>query len=421
MNFFALPRNVRVRMAVMFVQKLTDAMITIFIAIYLAQRLGAAITGALVLLLAVLAIVAMLIGGHASEGWGRRPVLIAGELAAFVFLGLTVLAHAADWGTLAVYFSYALVKFGTSMAMPANDSMIVDVTTTENRKFVYTVNYWAVNVALATGAMLGGFLYGQHFGLLLVIAAVGMGGSLLATVLLISETKPQPVAGTPAAPSRPNGLSQMIDGYRLVFVDRAFARLLLAASLVMTLEFQMNNYIGIRLAVDMPVQSLFGFDHIDGPRMLGVLKAENTILVVILALFANFLLRRVSDRARLYVGITLFTAGFAVLAVANSVWVLLLACLVLTLGELQNVPVLQSLTAELVPEQGRTRYMAAYNLHIRVAQSLAAVTISLGAIVSSWGIAALYVLMGVVIIIQYRAVLGHLEARKAAADIPALA
>jgi DHA1 family multidrug resistance protein B-like MFS transporter len=401
-------------MTVMFVQKLIDAMITTFIAIYLAQRLGAGIAGALVLLLAVLGIAAMLIGGQLSDTWGRRPVLIAGELAAFVCFGLMALAHAAGWGALAVYLGYVLVKFGTSMAMPANDSMIVDVTTAQDRKFVYTVNYWAVNVALATGAMLGGFLYGSHFGLLPVIAAAGMGGSLLATLLLISETKPQPLPGTPAAPSRPNGLSQMIDGYRLVFVDRVFARFLIAATLVMTLEMQMNNYVGVRLADDMPPQSLFGFYHIDGPRMLGVLKAENTILVVILALFSQALLRRVSDRARLYVGITLFTAGFAVLAVTNSVWLLLLACLVLTLGELLNVPVGQTVLAELVPEQGRPRYMAAYSLNIRVAQALAALAISLGTIVSSWGIAALYVLMGVVVIIQYRAVLGHLEARQAA-------
>ncbi|HEY0165691.1 MAG TPA: MFS transporter [Jatrophihabitans sp.] len=414
----ALPRNVRVRMAVMFIQRLTDSMIGIFIAIYLAERLGAAITGALVLLLAVLAIAAMLVGGHLSDTWGRRPVLIVGELAAFAFFGLMALAHVAGWGALAVYVSYGLVKFSTSMAMPANDSMIVDVTTTENRKFVYTVNYWAVNLALAIGAMLGGFLYRSHFGLLLVIAAAGMAGSLLATVLLISETRPRPAAGAPAAPSRPNGLSQMIDGYRLVFVDRVFARLLLAATLGMTLELQMNNYVGIRLAGDMPTQSLFGFDNIDGPRMLGLLKAENTILVIVLALFSQVLLRRVSDRPRLYVGITMYTAGFAVLAVTNSAWVLLLACLVLTLGELLNVPIKQSILAELVPEQGRTRYMAAYNLNIRLAQSLAAVTISLGAIVSSWGIAALYVLMGVVIIVQYRAVLGHLQARQAA-DIPA--
>ncbi len=420
MNFFALPRNVRVRMAVMFVQKVIDSMITTFIAIYLAQRLGVGITGVLVLLLAVLGIAAMLIGGHLSDAWGRRPVLILGELAAFICFGLMALAQAADWGALAVYLSYVLVKFGTSTAMPANDSMIVDVTTSENRKFVYTVNYWAVNLALVTGPMLGGFLYGSHFGLLPVIAAAGMAGSLLATVALISETKPPPAPGSAAAPDRPSGLSQLIDGYRLVFLDRVFTRFLIAATLGMTLELQTNNYVGIRLAEAMPVQSLFGFGHIDGPRMLGVLKAENAILVVVLALFSSALLRRVSDRARLYVGITLLAVGFAMLVVTTSVWVLLLGGLIRTIGELLNVPVNQSLTAELVPEQGRPRYMAAYNLNIRVAQALAALTISLGAVVSSWGIATLYLLMAAVVIVQYRCVLGHLQARKAA-ETPALA
>ncbi|HTZ43635.1 MAG TPA: MFS transporter, partial [Jatrophihabitans sp.] len=280
--------------------------------------------------------------------------------------------------------------------------------------------YWAVNLALVAGPMIGGFLYGSHFGLLPVIAAAGMAGSLLATVFLISETKPRPAAGEPAPARRPSGLSQLIDGYRLVFVDRVFTRFLVAATLGMTLELQTNNYVGIRLAQDMPVRSLLGFGHIGGPQMLGVLKAENAVLVVVLALFSNALLRRVSDRARLYAGIALLAVGFAVLVVTTTVWVLLLGCLIRTIGELLNVPVNQSLTAELVPEQGRTRYMAAYNLNIRVAQALAAATISLGAIVSSWGIATLYLLMGAVIVVQYRSVLGQLKVRQAA-ETPALA
>jgi DHA1 family multidrug resistance protein B-like MFS transporter len=405
MGFLALHRNVRLRLGVLFAQRLMDTMITTFIAVYLAARIGVAATGALILLLAVAAMAAMLVGGHLSDGWGRRPVLIAGELAACVFFVLMAAAELAGWGPLAVFLSYALVKFGTSMAMPANDSMIVDVTTAENRTFVYTISYWAVNLALAGGAMLGGFLYGTHFGLLIVIAAVGMGGALLVTVLFVSETRPEATASEP--PTRRSGLGQFVDGYRLVLVDRTFGRLLIAATLGMTLELQMTNYIGIRLATDMPAQELFPFGDVDGVRMLGLLRAENTILVIILALFVHVLLRGVSDRVRLYAGIALFAGGFAVLAVSDTAWVLLLACLVLTIGELLNVPVKQALLAELAPEQGRPRYMAAYNLNIRVAQALAALFISLGAILSPWGIAALYVLMGVVIIIQYRAILSR--------------
>ena len=133
-KFMALHRNVRVRIGLAFVHKLIDAMILTFIAIYLAAHVGIATTGALILLFAVFAVFGMLLGGHLSEKWGRRPVLIIGDLIGTSFLVLMTVAYFADWGPLAVYFSYAIVKFGTNLALPANDSTIIDVTPPEDRK-----------------------------------------------------------------------------------------------------------------------------------------------------------------------------------------------------------------------------------------------------------------------------------------------
>jgi DHA1 family multidrug resistance protein B-like MFS transporter len=153
-KFFALHRNVRVRIGLAFILKLIDAMILTFIAIYLADAVGIALAGALILLFAVFAVMGMLLGGDLSEKWGRRPVLILGEAVATAFLVLMTAAYFADRGPLAVYFSYAIVKLGTNLALPANDSTIIDVTPVEDRKFVYTVNYWVINLALGGGALL---------------------------------------------------------------------------------------------------------------------------------------------------------------------------------------------------------------------------------------------------------------------------
>jgi DHA1 family multidrug resistance protein B-like MFS transporter len=411
-KFMALHRNVRVRIGLAFVHKLIDAMILTFIAIYLASRVGIATTGALILLFAVFAVFGMLLGGHLSEKWGRRPVLIAGDLIGTAFLVLMTVAYFADWGPLAVYFSYAIVKFGTNMALPANDSTIIDATPPADRKYVYTVNYWVINVALGGGALLGGFLYGTHFGAVILGGAIGMGFALLVTVLLVAETKPESAQAAP--PAKLRGLAQFTEGYRVVLADSTFRRLIIVATLVLTLEGQLSTAIGIRLSNDFGVQHVFPFGDVHGVQMLGVLKAVNTVLVVLLALQVNTLLRRLSDRVRLYVGIPLYVGGFAVLAITNTAWVLLAAVVVLTIGELMNAPMQQSLLADLAPEQGRPRYMAAYYLHIRFGQVLNSLLVSLSAVLSTHGMAGIYLLFGVVILMQYRVILARRPAHAGA-------
>jgi DHA1 family multidrug resistance protein B-like MFS transporter len=103
-----------------------------------------------------------------------------------------------------------------------------------------------------------------------------------------------------------------------------------------------------------------------------------------------------------------------VLVVSHDAWLLLAACVVLTVGELMNLPVQQALLAELAPEEGRPRYLAAYYLHIRFGQVVNSLLISLGAVVSTQGMAGIYLLFGVVIILQYRVILNRRAARPAA-------
>ncbi|MEU6427256.1 MFS transporter [Microbispora sp. NPDC046973] len=424
MNLAALHPNLRVRIAVGFLQRLLDSMVMSFMAIYLAFEYGVAVAGVLVVTVMVLGVVGTLAGGHMSDARGRRRTLLLGETGVCLTFALMAVADSPAWHSPAiVYCGYLVNKFAASFAMPANDAMILDVTTPESRKLVYTINYWSINLALAFGALLGGFLYNGHFTLLLTLAAAGTIAIAAATYFLIAETKPEETEqgvseqGETGAAAEPRGsiLRDFANGYRLVLQDRAFGRLLVAATLFMSIELQLINYIGVRLARDLPAQDLLSIGswsvRVDGVEMLGILRAENTVLVVALALVAHLVLRRVPDRVRLYAGAGLFTAGYMVLAVSDTGWVLLVAALVLTVGELMDVPVRQALLADMVPAASRTRYMAVYNLNIRVALVVASLCITVGSVLPPWGMAALYAVFGLVIIWQYHAILTPSAAR----------
>ncbi|MEU7718885.1 MFS transporter [Streptomyces tibetensis] len=420
MKFRSLHPNLRVRIVVGSVQRFLHVMVMPLMTVFLAQRFGVAAAGAMVLVIAVCEVSGSLIGGYLADIHGRRPLLLAGE-AGVVVAYVTMAAAAMPWWENAgvIYAGFLAASLASNLAVPANDAMVVDVSTPESRQFVYTINYWSINLALACGVLIGGFLYGDYFPQMLAAVAAGSLAVLLVTFFKISETAPDDTVAQKSESARAY-VRSFASGYRAVLADRLFSALLIAATLRMAIEVQINYYINVRVSETFAEQRLFSLGSwdatVNGVEILGILRAENTLLVVLLALVVHRVLRRMSDGPRLYAGVILFTAGYMVMAVSGNGWVLLVAMLVLTVGELLNVPVQQTMLADLVPEQSRTKYMAIFNLNVRLALLIASLCMTLGAVVSRWGVAALYGVFGVVIILKYRTVLVARARERAAID-----
>lgn len=70
---------------------------------------------------------------------------------------LTILANlpnaAIPWLTFA---GILLVEIASSFYGPAYEAMLIDLTDESNRRFVYTINYWFINIAVMFGAGLSG-------------------------------------------------------------------------------------------------------------------------------------------------------------------------------------------------------------------------------------------------------------------------
>lgn len=383
-------RNVKLRVGVMFVHRFVDIMLVPLMVIHFATIYGAAVTGLLTVVAAGVAIGATFLGGHLSDVYGRRPTLLVGEIGGFLAYAGLVLANSDLWQSgVATYVFYLLVTGLGSIVRPASDGMIIDVSTPEQRPAIYAINYWATNLAMVFGSLLGGFLYTGYFFDLLVVTAVLEAGIAVVSWVAMTETAP----AVAAEPER-NWLGSMLRGYVHVLRDRMFARLFLAILFFTIVQMQMQYYLGVRLAEDFRPTRLLGID-VDGISMMGVVRAVNTFLVVCLGLFAVKLFRRLTDWQRLCGGTIVFVIGHMVLAIAGDPWILIAATVVLTIGELANSPTRQSLLASVAPDGSRSRYMAVYQLVFRLGMVFAALSITLGALVSPYVMALLYGVLGI--------------------------
>lgn len=110
----------------------------------------------------------------------------------------------------------------------------------------------------------------------------------------------------------------MLRNYREVFRDHLFILYCMAIVFVMSLEFQLSNYVGIRLESEMPVQRFLWWE-LDGIEMTGLLRTENTVLVVLMALFAAKMVSRFKDRHVIILGSFVFVAGYAYISYSNYI------------------------------------------------------------------------------------------------------
>lgn len=402
--------TLRFRLAIAFVERALNTMLIPLMAIYLSATVGSSTAGLLILVSVCVAVVAGLASGHIADLLGRRQALLGGSATMAVgFVGMAI-AAAPWWSSPWIVFGFYLLQAAaTSFIQPVHDAVIIDVTVPEERKVVYTINYWSFNIALATGALLGGFLYEEHFVGLLIGGSVCAIGATALTYRFLEETAP-PVHSAGIRPSGIGPARQVFSGYTVAFRDRRFMALLIAMTLILGLEMQRTSgFVAVRVAQDVPTQGLVPFGtwsaEVSGVQLLGVLQASNTVCVAVLALISGRLLRKANDRKSVLVGVTLFTGACVVLATSDVASVLLLAMLVLTLGELLHIPVMQSVLADVVPDHLRTRYMAVFNLNVRGGMVIASLSLSAAGLLSPASMGGIFIVIGLGAAFLYRSLL----------------
>lgn len=266
--------------------------------------------------------------------------------------------------------------------------MLIDVSSKEERVLMYSINYWAINISMAIGSIIGGFLFKDYlFELLLMLTSIGF-IILIIIVFFIEESFENNIV-------TPTKKTSFINVYLDTLKDKTFVLFVLSCTFILSLEKQLANYIGIHLNNTIHNQKILNY-YIDGPFALGVLKAENTILVLLFVYFSKIILEKYNNKHLLIISSLIFSICFGLLSYFNELWILIIIMIFITLAEVIRVPIQQSYLSILPSEEKRASYLAIYSLNSHISMFIAATIVFISEYLTSLSISILITIIGLI-------------------------
>ena len=400
-----LHRTVKIRLVEQLFNAMVSNMIFPFLLLYFSQQFGAKWTGVLYLSTVMVGLISNLYGGACSDRYGRRRVMIWSESIRLGAYSLMLVAISPWIDNPILVFVGALVSNACGgFSRPAGDAMIVDVSTPEDRKLIYSLDYAFWNGALFIGGIIGGFFFEEHRFEMIACLTVMSLISLLLLVYFIEETH---VPSKSLAPM-PKMLRQLVLNVKVVRHDTLFRFFFFASLFELSVQMIGLNYSGVRFVEEIHDTVLLHWNSftytVDGYKMFGLLNTGNTVLVLAFGTIVTMLTRRFSDRGVLTWGILIYTIGFAIICTSNQPWVLLVAMAIVVFGELAYVPVKQSLLASIIPSENRGAYMGVNSLVTRGATGIGYLGVTIGAFLAPVAVAVFLMVIGLIGIYLYRKV-----------------
>ncbi|HEY0476785.1 MAG TPA: MFS transporter [Kofleriaceae bacterium] len=331
----------------------TANFVAVFLALHLTRDLGIsrATAGWVVGCWGIGSWLASPVAGVLSDRVGRRATMLLG----LGLGGLTVLGIAVATDVRLLFVLSFAAGATQQLYHPAANAAVTDVVAPEDRPRAFGLIYWAVNLGLAIGYAVGGFVPDRYLRQLFMVDAATTFVALALTAWRVPETRPAAARHDPVLP-----------GLVRVATDRTFVTfaVLHLLALVVFTQFQ------LALPLDMAL-------HGHGSRAFAWLMAFNCAGVVALQPWLAPLLR-CFDRSRLLaISTLLFGAGYGLNAVvpglahtlgalgagSEHAWgfaLYLAGAALWTIGEVVGFPVASSLVADLSPVALRGRYQGAF-------------------------------------------------------------
>jgi len=354
-KYFEYPKSFKVLVFATFIDRLGGFLLFPFFALYITQRFNVGMTevGFLFTMFSAGSLIGSSVGGALADKYGRRSMVVFGLIASgsgSIVLGLID-------NLILFYITAIILGILGDFGGPARQAMVTDLLGKEKQIEGFGIIRVAVNLSATFGPMVGGLIVyslGPIIGRLIAYWFLFLSDAISSIItamivfFVIPETKPELQEGR-----KHDSFIETVKGYKVVIKDWHYMLFLAISAITVLVYMQMNSTLSVFLF------NYYGFSEF----YFGLLLSMNALMVVTLQLWISKKLSKYAPMKIVAIGTSLYIIGFGMYGFVTDVYLFFIAMIIITLGEMIEMPLGQSVAGTLAPEDKRGRYMAFYGFH----------------------------------------------------------
>lgn len=322
------------------------AMVVPFVSIYFHLELGVpmSLVGTFFLVTAVVRAFSQMLAGKLSDSIGRKKIMVFAQIfRGLIFFGVAF-SIANSWGfwptALILVSGYLLASF----FQPVANAMVADIVPAEKRPEAYGFLKIAANIGWGIGPAAGGFLAKNSYASLFWVAGTLALLSGITITLFIRESNlhRETFQRTHFLPA--NLFRVFSDTQFLQYCIVSLMMFLTMAQLIATLSVYARDTVGLT-----------------NPQ-LGWVYSANAFIVVFFQLLVSNAIRGRNLLKVLMVGSFIYSVGYSLMAIPDSLIGILVLIGLITLAEMMVGPAATSMVAKIAPANKNGQYMGAFGL-----------------------------------------------------------
>jgi MFS family permease len=342
-TYKGLPRNMYIMFGATVINRFGDFVMP-FLTMFLTIKIGLSIevTGIIVTISSLIGIPSSLIGGKLADEIGRkRTYLIAQAGAALALLPCAFLTNP----TLIVAF-LMISTFFHGAVRPPMTAIITDILSPEQRQSGFSLQYLGINIGVALGPIVAGFLFKNLLPLLFIGDALT---SFIAMFLIwrnIKEVKADELKKTVYTEAEKEERGNVLTA----LIKRPQIALFLLTYIIYSFIYTQH-----RFSLPLTADAIFGES---GASKFGILMSINAFTVLFCTVGVTSLTKRFRPLINITIAGIFYAIGFGMLGLVSSYPLFIASTIIWTIGEILVVTNFGVHMANNSPSNYRARFNA---------------------------------------------------------------